>query len=393
MITINGTGCSLADYIYVNIDFNSQSIKPYLSKENGDGGLSPGRLVFTEDLENFANEKIDKILNKIIGDKNPDHVNIGGPAIVAMINASQLLNDVPSIVNFYGGLGNDDKSKFIIEQLKRTPVNISNYIELNNYSSFTIVLSDPNYDNGNGERMFINNLGVAKDYQVSNLGENFHQSDILFFGGTALLPQIHDDLLEILEKDKNNNCINIVATVYDFRNEKMNPNKPWTIGKSAKTYEFIDLMIMDYEEALKLSGEREIDKSISYFKKNKVKACIVTHGPYDLYLYSDGGLFEEIELKTLPISEKIKEELKYNKKGDTTGSGDNFAGGVLASIAMQMYKNKDEKINLVDACAWGVASGGFANFYIGGTYFEKSPGEKLSLVKPYYENYKKQIKE
>ena len=79
--------------------------------------------------------------------------------------------------------------------------------------------------------------------------------------------------------------------------------------------------------------------------------------------------------------------------GDTTGCGDNFAGGVLASFAAQLQESPKGAIDLVKACALGAASGGFACFYVGGAYVEKGPGEKLSFVMDYYRDYAKQIEE
>ena len=42
-------------------------------------------------------------------------------------------------------------------------------------------------------------------------------------------------------------------------------------------------------------------------------------------------------------------------------------------------------------CCWGIVSGGFTCFYMGGTYFEEKTGEKRSKLEPYYEDYRKQI--
>ena len=39
----------------------------------------------------------------------------------------------------------------------------------------------------------------------------------------------------------------------------------------------------------------------------------------------------------------------------------------------------------------GVVCGGFAVFYTGGTYFEEKNGEKLELIRHYYEDYLNQI--
>jgi sugar/nucleoside kinase (ribokinase family) len=82
--------------------------------------------------------------------------------------------------------------------------------------------------------------------------------------------------------------------------------------------------------------------------------------------------------------------LKSGQKGDTTGCGDNFVGGVLLSMIMQLEDRK-ELLDLVEACSWGVVSGGAACFYMGGTYAESEKGEKLSLISPYLKAYNKQI--
>ena len=50
-----------------------------------------------------------------------------------------------------------------------------------------------------------------------------------------------------------------------------------------------------------------------------------------------------------------------------------------------------EQPELVEACTWGIVSGGFSCFYIGGTFHEEYEGEKLAKLKPIYEEYKKQI--
>lgn len=77
-IIISGTGCALADFLYNNIPAESEGFKKYLSKSQGDGGLNPGKLVFTEELENFFGEKYVRILHDILGDREPDSYNVGG---------------------------------------------------------------------------------------------------------------------------------------------------------------------------------------------------------------------------------------------------------------------------------------------------------------------------
>ena len=82
---------------------------------------------------------------------------------------------------------------------------------------------------------------------------------------------------------------------------------------------------------------------------------------------------------------------KNNPKKDTTGCGDNFAGGVIASVADQMRTGGNKPIDFLESVAWGVASGGFAGFYTGGTYFEEKNGKKREQVRYYFEDYLNQI--
>jgi sugar/nucleoside kinase (ribokinase family) len=75
---------------------------------------------------------------------------------------------------------------------------------------------------------------------------------------------------------------------------------------------------------------------------------------------------------------------------DTTGCGDNFVGGVIASVVNQLISEAG-KPDMNEACSWGIVSGGFACFYMGGTYFEKKTGENITRIKPYYDKYRGQI--
>jgi len=77
-------------------------------------------------------------------------------------------------------------------------------------------------------------------------------------------------------------------------------------------------------------------------------------------------------------------------KGDTTGCGDNFCGGVIYSVASQLRQNKKAYPDLREAIVWGVASGGFACSYKGGCYFEKQAGEKKHALEEIVRSYRLQ---
>ncbi len=393
IIHVSGTGCALADFLYTRVRFDSPRFAKYMSVKDGDGGISPGKLVFTEELEKFAGRPYREILSELIGTQSFEGFNIGGPAIVSMIHASQLLSQGPFKVSFYGCTGDDEVAGYIHNIISKIPIDCTNYIKLNSLpTAFTDVLSDPVYDNGNGERSFINNIGASLHYSAEMLPSGFFNAHIVCFGGTALVPQIHDQLTMLLNKAKENGCITIVNTVFDFRNEKNNPGNPWPLGDTEESFRLTDVLIMDAEEAIKISGKKSVEKAADYFSHQKLSSFFITNGSKNVFAYSNGQFFDYIGLNQYPVSDLIVNELKNDlRKGDSTGCGDNFAGGIIASVAMQLQRKHHGPFNMFEALSWGIASGGFACFYLGGTYQENKKGEKLGKIKHYQEAYLSQI--
>lgn len=388
-IRITGTGCALADFVYDGIDFNSPYFQKYVSRIEGDGGLSPGKLVFTEELEKFAGKLYPEIIAEITNGKNAESFTIGGPSLVSLIHASQMLPKNEFEIEFYGVSGNDGTSRKIRQLLHKTPVGFSNYKEKSKKPTpFTHVLSDPNFCNGNGERTFINNIGAAWDLTPDELPDEFFKSDIVCFGGTALTPNIHDNLHFLLGKAKTNNAITVVNTVYDFKNQKQKPDDPWPLGITELSFKNIDILVMDNEEATKISGFSNIDDVLDYFSQ-KTSALVITRGSNTILFRSNGKIFEKDEGE-LPVSQKVSLNiLKKQYIGDTTGCGDNFVGGVITSIAEQI-QNKNVKFNLRNAIISGICAGGFTCSYYGGTYFERDAGEKKKKIDLLIQAYKNQ---
>jgi len=394
MTTIHGTGCSLMDYLYVDIDLSSPAILRATSLKPGDGGLSPGKLVFLENLERFLGRPFEELLKEVTEGREPDKANLGGPSVVSLINAAQILGNERYSVAFFGGHGDDATAEQLLDILAKTPLNVAGYRPVEGTTPFTIVFSDPRYDGGHGERTFVNNIGAAWNYGPNDLAGAFFDADILAFGGTALVPKIHDSLTLLAQKGKKAGATIIVNTVYDNRSQAKDPVGRWGLGESEATYAAVDLLIADKEEALRLSGESDVEKALAYFRAKGTGATIITDGSRDIRFYSDGSLFGRTEAGRLPVSEAVKADIANPnvRKGDTTGCGDNFAGGLIASVAEQMEAGtRKGKFDLVEACSWAVASGGFTCFHVGGTYLESALGEKRAKIAHYYNLYRKQI--
>lgn len=390
-ITVSAVGCSLADYLYTKADFTGAAFAKYRSVKEGDGGLSPGHLVFAEDLEKFSGVPYARIASELGCGGEPDAINLGGPGIVALINAAQLNRNPEVAFNFYGALGEDQTADRILSIIRQTPVNIDNYVRMEGISPFSDSISDPTHHDGKGERLFVNRIGAAGKYTPEMLGEHFFEGDILFYGATALVPQIHANLHSLLEKGRKLGKINFVTTVFDFHNEKANPGKRWPLGKE-NSIASIDLLVMDWDETMKISGGSTIEEAAEFLIREGVGAFIVTHGARNTYAWSGGGLFKKLDLTAFPICTQVDKDLKANpeSRGDTTGCGDNFAGGVLSALVNGLSQRKNG-LDLIEAIAWGSASGGFACFTIGGTYLEKYPGDKREKVERYYHSYLEQI--
>ena len=390
---INGLGCSLIDNLYSPVDFGSEAYKKWSLGNDKGMGIITGGLVFGEDLERSWNRNYEDILNEITEEKLSADKNVGGPAIVALINISQIINEAGINLGFYGARADDENGLYIAEKLDLFNIGLSGYVVVDGITPFTDVLSDPAYNDNNGERSFINYIGAAGKISGHDIPSSFFDADILIYGGTALTPGLHDDLSFLLKKGKEEGCLNFVNTVYDFRNQNLNPDKLWPLVNEDNDFGLIDLLIADNEEALKISGQRTKEEAVHFFAEMDVRSVIITHGSEEIFCFSDGTFFTEKTSFRMPVSESAGSQMRSLPSGygaDTTGCGDNFAGGVYASTALQLKNNINEKPSLKKAAAWGVVSGGLAGLYQGGVYYEKKHGEKLEKLMLLFEEYKQQ---
>ena len=237
---INGLGYCVTDNLYSPIDFESEGYKKWLSDNNNDIGLITGGLVFAKELERSSGKSYRDILNEITGRIDPK-INIGGPAIVAMINIVQMVDENEVSIGYFGARGDDKSGCYIADKLKAMNIDLSGYITVRGQTSFTDVLSDPSYNSNNGERSFVCYIGTGGTLSGKDILDSFFDADILIYGGTGLTPGLHDDLSYLLKKGKKANCLNFVNTVYDFRNEKLNPGKPWPLVEEEEDFYLIGL--------------------------------------------------------------------------------------------------------------------------------------------------------
>jgi sugar/nucleoside kinase (ribokinase family) len=392
-VRISAAGCCLIDYVYANVPYNKPGFQHFLSQLPGDGGIIQGGLVFTEDLSTCFGMELPEILQEILGSVQADTVNLGGPAVISLANAAQLLHGRDVTCRFHACVGNDPAGQLIRGFLDSLPLEPVVKTDPESPSPTTIVLADPSCHDGNGERSFLNTIGAAGRIVPKDLPSDFFQSDIVLFGGTALTPALHDGLAGLLEQAKAAGAITVVGTVYDFRNEKADPVSPWPLG-IPDACGTVDLLVADAVEALRLSGTSDLRGAARNFIDRGVGALVITNGEKDMLAWSGGRVFSALELGAYPVSAMVRSILENDpsRLADTTGCGDNFLGGLIASLAMQLDDGsttlQSGEASLEEALSWGAASGGFSCFYAGGLYQEASAGEKLQKIRPLAEAYR-----
>ncbi len=390
-VSIAGVGCSLMDYLFTGVDFDGPAFSRYRSRAAGDGGLEPGHLVFAEDLERFSGRSYRSVLEEITGGESSASRNLGGPSVVALVHAAQVLAGTDAPVTFHGVRGDDETGAQLADLLQQTPLRWERYEQVPGETPFTHALSDPDYDDGAGERCFINRVGVAGDFSAADIPDSFFDHPIAAFGGTALVPTLHAELHLPVTRAHRGGTLTVINTVYDFLNQSRHPENPWPLGNSAETYAATDLLVVDAEEARRLSGVEDPRRAMQVFRDAGVGAVAITRGRDPVLAAAGSGRFRELPVTEFPVSRLVTQELAGDARsaGDTTGCGDNFVGAVLASIAEQMLAG-ERRIDLAEAATRGVVAGGYACFFLGGTYLESRPGEKRTRLEPYYRAYREQ---
>jgi sugar/nucleoside kinase (ribokinase family) len=385
---IAGAGCCLIDSIYMNCSYTDKAFQQLWTKKRGDGGLIEGGLVFSEDLEKLTSKEYNEILKDISKGRAPDIKNLGGPAVVAMVHAAQLLYSKDVDLVFHGVVGKDENAKHIRRILDTIPMHTSLKEIPSEKTETTEVFDDPSQFNGKGERSFINTIGAANSFGPEDLPDSFYHADILLLGGTALVPKLHEKLHEVLIKAKEKKCITVVGTVYDFKNEKEHPELAWPLGDRS-SYKHIDILITDEEEAKRLTNTEEIVDAANAFISYGVGAIIITRGAREMLVWSGGSIIQSTDISYYPVSAYIDNAIEADPtlRKDTTGCGDNFMGGVIVGLALQMLDGKKKEIDLAYLCAWAAASGGFTCTYHGGTFLETSKDEKRTLLEPIVRDY------
>jgi sugar/nucleoside kinase (ribokinase family) len=379
---ISAAGGWVLDIMY-DVDPNKLNIyKSYLQNDKNQIGIKRGGACLIKDIEAGYKKDIKAIISEF-ADLSTEKKNLGGVAIASIINASQLLFDENIECYFYAQIPDDREGNFLYNIIKNTPIEIDKIKIKTGICPKTFIINDNLYLN-HSERSFIT-VENAGDFCLSleDLDSDFYKSDLVLISCPHWECKINNSLSNILKRCKNEGALTIVGTA--FNPSFVNYKGKWPLGDSDAVFKYIDILIMDRYEAYSYSGEYDFQNALQFYFNKGIKNIIITDGINPVFYYSDGSLFKK-QQGFAKIAENIIKEKNSGALsiGDTVGCGDNFAGGVIASIALQIKKQKT--LDILDAVKLGNVCGAFATTYYGGVYQEKYLGEKKKKIMKYYKN-------
>jgi sugar/nucleoside kinase (ribokinase family) len=387
---ISGVGCCVVDYIYQDIDFTLPQVDQYLCKDGINGlMISEGNL--SSHLTTHFGKPEEAIIRDITGGKNP-HKVLGGVSVVTLVSAAQLLFHHEDIgVYYYANIPNNQLGSIILGTVEKTPLRTDCIQVMEGESVVTYALCG-NDQYGEPSRTFICAPSVhpSTALQLGQLDHDFYASQLTVFSAIQWEPEISRNFSRVLRECKRNNSITVVGTASD---PLMRGRSKWILGDSDEVYKYIDILIMNKEEALHYSGTQDLHSAVTYFKSiPSLEGVLVTDGLNPTYVYGRGNLCLFYE-GFIPIVTDIDKDKKKGvlPEGDTVGCGDNYCGGVVASVALQLHE-QSKAIDLVEACILGSLSGGITSTITGGIFQERSFGEKRLLVDRYCTNYVHQVR-
>lgn len=387
---ISGVGCCVVDYIYQDVDFALPKANRYLTKDGTHGLIiSEGNLL--EHLTTYFGVSEGKLIQDIVGGITP-HKTLGGVSVVTLISAAQLLFDQGDIeVYYYANIPRNELGKLTIETIRKTPLRTDRLKIVEGDSVVTHALCG-NDAQGNPSRTFICAPSVhpSTALELEELDDDFYTSELTVFSAIQWEPLINERFSQVLRKCKEHNSITMVSTASD---PLMRGRHKWVLGDSDKVYEYIDILMMNKEEALHYSGKDDLESAVKYFQSiPSIQGVLITDGLNPTYVYGKGELCRPYH-GFIPTVHAIDEDKARGllPHGDTVGCGDNYCGGVVASIALQLKRGAGQ-IDLMEACILGNLSGGITSTTTGGIFKEQFFGEKQRLVDRYYRDYVKQVR-
>lgn len=301
-------------------------------------------LVTTEWLKGTAGLTPDQVIHNIPKSaRQSPIIRKGGPAASAAQAIHQF--DPNTQVTFVGYRGNDHLGKWLLEHFKKHGMAANRLmIGHGTPTGFTLVRelqSKPPLRN------FILEIGANRALTANSLQDSDFKIDFFHIGGNFLCPNLN--LVEVC-KTAHSKGVPFISldTVAD-------PLDQWRLPELADQ---LDLLMMDLQEAQKISGQQEPENILEHFRGLGYPAVVIKMGAEGSYGYAANSrlLYDRPGVFRMPISRLIQCLPDENKS--PTGTGDIYSGVLVDCIA--------RGLNLPTAMAMATAAAGFKLLNKGG---------------------------
>lgn len=297
-------------------------------------------------------EPISKYPQKGVLEKvNSITMHNGGNAMTAAINLKKLGNN-PVIV---GMVGNDMFGTFLQQKLLESGVGTEGLKVSNNVQTSASVLM---IDQATKERSFFHCTGANAAFKETDINyKAIETCDIVFVTGSFLLDNFDGkDTMEFLKKCKSMRKTTVLDVCWDASGkwgEILDMSMP-----------YIDFFMPSIDEARMLTQKNTPEEMAEIFLKKGVQSVIIKCGSQGCYVrenrHKDGTIIPAFKVKNVV---------------DTTGAGDSFCSGFLASYA----RGK----SITESAAFGNATGAHCCMAKGATDGIKTYDEILEFMNQY----------
>lgn len=209
-------------------------------------------------------------------------------------------------------LGQDNYGDFVKSTLAESGIDVSGAVQTGSAPTTVSIVCI----HSDGERSFLYNPGSTADFCKEDIDMSLiDDCDIVFVAGAMLMNGFDGPpTAQFLQECRKRGKYTVMDTAWDF-------DDVW-LPKIEAALEGLDLFMPSYDEAVKLSGQKEPEQIADFFAQKGVKDVVIKLGADGAYLQTRAGL-----KAYYPTYREIKPV-------DTTGAGDSFCAGFLAGLSM-----------------------------------------------------------
>lgn len=231
-------------------------------------------------------------------------------------NVATMVSELGESVKFIGKVGNDALGHHFKQNLREKGVKDLTTISDRHPTGVCVALIDDS-----GERTMVTNRGANDYLTTDDINERFEEilrSKIVYFSGYLFQSSISlESVFYAMKKCKEHDC-----EVW------FNPGAPNIITNQFKKLlkDFVDVLILNIEEAKEITNESEMDKILSSLR-DIANLPVITTGKDGCFISKRGGCAHV-------VANSIEEVV------DTTGAGDAFSAGFITGRLRRMEETK-----------------------------------------------------